>query len=97
MVGTLDCITCSDWRNKRGKDFGQLYKHINCDFILCNLSNEKVTMKSSPTLVLQFFYCINMQIYKKKTFCQNVPLSNQLFHFCTSQMYSQHESLKLNQ
>ena len=61
MVGTLDCITVLigglDWRNKRGKDFGQLYKHINCDFILCNLSNEKsnnekFTYLSAPVFLL---------------------------------------------
>ena len=47
---------------------------------------RKIEMKCSPALVLQFSYCINMQIYQQK-----------LRHSCTSQMNSRHKSSKLNQ
>ena len=53
-------------------------------------------MKCSPTLVLQFSCCIKMQIYQQRI-PPNIPLGNQTFHSCTSQMNSRHKSSKLNQ
>ena len=56
---------------------------------------RKIKMKCSPTLVLQFSYNCIANLSTK--IAPNIPLGNQTFHSCTSQMNSRHKSSKLNQ
>ena len=71
---------------------------MNCLTLYCAIYQmRKIKMKCSPTLVLQFSYCTNMQIYQQKLRQISLPLSNQTFHSCTLQMNPRHKSSKLNQ
>ena len=72
-------------------------RYMNCLTLYCAVYQmRKIKMKYSPTLVLQFSYCTNMQIYQQKL--RQISLwAIKLFILALSQMNSRHKSSKLNQ